>query len=153
MQKGRTADTGGPVRKEVETLPVRGTGSEGHRDRHVLAVAEHIHPDDVARDMPAHEPVERVGRIDRRSVDRGDDVTRLESGFVGRAARNDRVARLGRPAGRYLAGGDLALAIGVGSRTTLWIGISSLAAFAVRVGPWTTLRVGVLAGRAPPVEP
>ena len=46
---------------------------------------------DVARRVLADHQVERMRRVERRPVDRGDDVARLQAGLVGRAAGDDRV--------------------------------------------------------------
>ena len=81
------------------------TGAQRGSQVEALAVAQDLEGDLVARREAQHLQVERIGAVDRKAVDGGDDVTGLEAGVVGRAARHDRAALVGAAADPG-AGGD-----------------------------------------------
>src|SRR3954469_2795688 len=90
-----------------ERLRRRRASAEDHGQRRRVAVPEDVELDAVAGRRLARDDIERVGRVERGAIYRGDDVAGLEAAVGGRAAGLDgltgAVSGLGRDP---CAGGD-----------------------------------------------
>src|SRR4029079_8754738 len=79
-------------------LAGRRSGSQDHSRLGGLDVAKDVELDRRSRHVLARDQIERMRRIERRAVDRGDDVTGLDAALGGRAAGDDGGLRRARDA-------------------------------------------------------